>query len=70
MVLDGGADDDRLLAQWIGLVLRGGDGDDFINSYWARDADIDAGPGNDTIEMGGGLDGEPAAKPGAGGGPR
>ena len=66
VVLDGGADDDRLLAQWVGLVLRGGDGDDFIDGYWARDADIDAGPGNDTIETGGGLDGSPA-KPVRGG---
>ena len=60
VVLDGGADDDRLLAHWIGLVLRGGDGADFIDGYWARDADVDGGPGNDTIETSGGLDGSPA----------
>lgn len=66
VVLEGGADDDRLLSRWSGVVLHGGDGDDFIDGHWNRDADIDGGAGNDTIEAGGGLDGSPA-KPVRGG---
>lgn len=66
VVLDGGADDDRLLSRWVGVALHGGDGDDFIDGHWSRDADIDGGSGNDTIETGGGLDGS-SAKPVRGG---
>lgn len=66
VVLEGGGDDDRLLSRWTGVVLHGGDGDDVIDGHWNRDADIDGGAGNDTIEAGGGLDGSPA-KPVRGG---
>ena len=48
---------DRLVARSMKLSLYGGDGDDFIDGYSGSDFDVDAGPGNDIVDLAGGNDG-------------